>query len=294
MKRFLSAILIVFICILCLASCSDASDESVPVESSEAIEISAPQAVTKTLRVGTYNVKHCADVSDSDGKNGADTDETAVKVIADDILALDLDIVGLQEIDQNVPRSGRIDTMGLLSEYTGYKYYYYMEAVKWPNTTNVTAGSGILSKYPINMETAKTIELSRGDSWDQVRKLGCVEIDVEGTTVHFFNTHLTPLDIDMRNTEFAKINEQISDKEIAILTGDFNVPTFDEFKALTNLTNFNNEEHKFITYPRDQKFMDNILYTSNFTVNYEKSGVYEKGHSDHSLLYAEFEYTVFE
>lgn len=286
----------VFLAIICsftlfLASCSEEADTS--AESSKE-ESSVPVPVKKTLRVGTYNIKHCADVSDSDGKNGADTDETAVKVIADDILALDLDIVGLQEVDQNVPRSGKIDTMGLLSEYTGYKYYYYMEAVKWPNTTDVTAGSGILSKYPINMETAKTIELSRGNSWDQVRKLGCLEIDVEGTTVHFFNTHLTPLDIDMRSTEFNKINEQIKDKEIAILTGDFNVPTFDEFKALTNLTNFNNEEHKFITYPRDQKFMDNILYTSNFTVNYEKSGVYEKGHSDHSLLYAEFEYTVYE
>lgn len=286
----------VFLAIICsftlfLASCSEEVDTS--AESSKE-ESSVPVPVKKTLRVGTYNIKHCADVSDSDGKNGADTDETAVKVIADDILALDLDIVGLQEVDQNVPRSGKIDTMGLLSEYTGYKYYYYMEAVKWPNTTDVTAGSGILSKYPINMETAKTIELSRGNSWDQVRKLGCLEIDVEGTTVHFFNTHLTPLDIDMRSTEFNKINEQIKDKEIAILTGDFNVPTFDEFKVLTNLTNFNNEEHKFITYPRDQKFMDNILYTSNFTVNYEKSGVYEKGHSDHSLLYAEFEYTVYE
>ena len=27
---------------------------------------------------------------------------------------------------------------------------------------------------------------------------------------------------------------------------------------------------------------------------YKISGVYEKGHSDHSLLYAEFEYTVYE
>ncbi len=293
MKKLLCVLLAtVFVCSLCLAACSDR--EEATEESSEMPESSVPQAVKKTLRVGTYNIKHCADVSDSDGKNGADADETAVRVIADDILALDLDIVGLQEIDQNVRRSGMIDTMGLLSEYTGYKYYYYMEAIKWPNTTSSTAGSGILSKYPINTETAKTVELSRGDSWDQVRKLGCVEIDVEGTTVHFFNTHLTPLDIDMRSTEFAKIAEEVTDKEIAILTGDFNVPTFDEFAPLTNLTNFNSEEHKYITYPRDQKFMDNILYTSNFTVNYENSGVYEKGHSDHSLLYAELEYTVYE
>ena len=289
MKKYFSLFLAaIMLCTFCLASC--ATEEN----SEESVQESVPVPVTKTLRVGTYNIKHCADVSDSDGKAGTDADETAVKVIADDILALDLDIVGLQEVDQNVPRSGEIDTMGLLSEYTGYKYYYYMEAVVWPGTTDVTAGSGILSKYPINMDTAKTIELSRGNSWDQVRKLGCLEIDVEGTTVHFFNTHLTPLDIDMRTTEFQKIAEQVTDKEIAILTGDFNVPTFNEFAPLTNLTNFNNEEHKYITYPRDQKFMDNILYTSNFTVNYENSGVYEKGHSDHSLLYAEFEYTVYE
>lgn len=293
MKKLLCILLAtILLGTFCLASCTDSTEVS--EESSIQPESSAPQATKKTLRVGTYNIKHCADVSDSDGVNGADADETSVRVIADDILSLDLDIVGIQEVDQNVPRSGRIDTMALLSEYTGYKYYYYMEAVVWPGASTVTAGSGILSKYPINMETAQTIELSRGDTWDQVRKLGCVEIDVDGTVINFFNTHLTPLDKDMRDTEFAKIAEYVTDKEIAILTGDFNVPTFDEFAPLTNLTNFNNEEHKYITYPRDQKFMDNILYTSNFTVNYENSGVYEKGHSDHSLLYAEFEYTVYE
>ncbi|MBQ9848667.1 MAG: endonuclease/exonuclease/phosphatase family protein [Clostridia bacterium] len=287
MKKALSLILAALLvcCSVFATACNEG--ESSEAESPEA-ESTAP--ATKKLRVGTYNIKHGADVSPDDNTDGKDANADAIKVIAEDIKSLDLDIVGLQEIDQFMTRSGDVDTMGLLAEHTGYKYYYYIKAIdsKWKE--GASCGSGILSKYPINEETAYSIELSHGDNYDEVRMLGYAEIDVEGTTVHFFNTHLTPLDIEMRNVEFAKIAEKVTEKDICILTGDFNVPTFDEFKVLTNLTNFNNEEHKFITYPKDQKFMDNILYTSNFTPVYENSGVLENGHSDHSLLYAEFEY----
>lgn len=285
MKKLLSAFLaaVLLLGTLFAVGCSETTHTS--------SQQSTTEPTKKQLRVGTYNIKHGADVSDSDGVAGADADENSLRAIAEDIKSLELDIVGLQEVDNLVARSGFANQLALLSEYTGLEYTYYIRAVEWDSNEYSTAGSAILSKYPIIPGESSTIELSRGNTWDQVRKLGHVQIDVEGTVINFFNTHLTPLDLEMRTGEFAKIAEATKDKEYCILTGDFNCPSFDEFKVLENLTNFNCDERKFITYPVDQKFMDNICYSDEFKPVKDSGGVLENGNSDHSLLWAEFEYT---
>ncbi len=278
MKRILSIFLVALLSFSAFGLTACNKDEG---------EQNAPE--TKKIRIGTYNIKHGADVTKDDDVNGADANGDALKVIAEDIKSLNLDIVGLQEVDNLVPRSGTVNQLALLSEYTGYQYYYYMRAVVWPENDYATAGSAILSKYPIIAE--EMTELSRGDTWDAVRKLGYVKIDVDGTIFNVFNTHLTPLQPEVRSGEFQLINDATKDKEYCILTGDFNCPSFDEFKVLENLKNFNCDENKFITYPRDQKFMDNICYSDELTPVSGVGGVLEEGHSDHSLLWAEFEYT---
>lgn len=285
MKKFLSLFLVAVLSLgaVLMTGCGDSTSD----ESSN--ESQAPE--TKTIRIGTYNIKHGADVSEDDGVDGADADADTLKVIADDIKSLDLDIVGLQEVDNLAPRSGSTNQIALLSEYTGYQYFYYMRAVAWPSSEYASAGSAILSKYPIIEGSSSTEELSRGDTWDAVRKLGHVMIDVDGTIFNFYNTHLTPLQPEVRAGEFQLINEATKDKEYCLLTGDFNCPSFDEFDVLENLTNFNCDENKFITFPRDQKFMDNICYSDEFKPVEGVGGVLENGHSDHSLLWAEFEYT---
>lgn len=240
--------------------------------------------IYKKIRVASYNIKHGADVDKEARKSGAEARAEAFAVLAKDITDLDLDIVGLQEVDRFVPRSSNTDNLALLAEHTGYNYAYYMEAVVFPSPEGATAGSAILSRYPITF--GETVELSRGNTWDQVRKLGHVEIDVDGSSVHFFNTHLTPLDRPMRDREFALIREHTKDKTHVFLTGDFNVPTFEEFAVLSNMMPYNNDENKLITYPRDQKFMDNILYSGEFVPR--RGGVVENFHSDHNLLWAEF------
>lgn len=240
----------------------------------------------KTIRIASYNIKHGADVTTADDIDGREADAEAFRVLAKDITDLGADIVGLQEVDKHVPRSGNTDNLALLSEYTGYPYFYYMEAVFFPSPAGASAGSAILSKHPIL--SGEMNELTRGNTWDQVRKLGHVQVDFGGTVINFFNTHLTPLDRLMRDREFAGIREHTKGKTHSFLTGDFNVPSFEEFRVLENMKPFNNEENKLITYPRGQKFMDNILYSAEFTPI--QGGVVENGHSDHNLLWAEFSF----
>lgn len=290
MKKYLSFLLALLLSfgVTALTSCDSTDVENTDVESeSSSEEVIEP----KKIRIGSYNIKHGADVSDSDGVNYADADETAFQTLAEDIKSLDLDIVGIQEIDNLAPRSGALNQLALLSEYTGYQYFYYMRNIAWPSSSFASAGSGILSKYPIIAGSESNTELSRGKSWDQVRMLGYVKINVEGTIINFFNTHLTPLQPEVRAGEFSLINEASKDKEYCFLTGDFNCPSFDEFKVLENLTNYNCDERKFITYPKDQKFMDNICYSDEFRPVENVGGVLENFHSDHSLLWGEFEYT---
>lgn len=290
MKKFISLILVALIpfTMFALTACNQDADNVLDTSESSATQEEVVEP--KRIRIGTYNIKHGADVSKTDGVNYADTDETAFQTLAEDIKSLDLDIVGLQEVDNLAPRSGSLNQLALLSEYTGYKYFYYMRNIAWPSSSYASAGSGILSKYPIIAGSESSTELSRGNSWDQVRMLGHVTIDVDGTMIHFYNTHLTPLQPEVRAGEFLLINDATKDKEYCFLTGDFNCPSFEEFNVLENLKIFNCDENKFITYPKDQKFMDNIGYSAKFTPVANVGGVLENFHSDHSLLWAEFEY----
>jgi endonuclease/exonuclease/phosphatase family metal-dependent hydrolase len=59
------------------------------------------------LRVASYNIRHGADVN------------LQMQVLADDITGLNIDVVGLQEVDIGAARSGGIDTMAALSAASG-------------------------------------------------------------------------------------------------------------------------------------------------------------------------------
>ena len=64
------------------------------------------------LRVATYNIRAGADV------------DRDVSVIAEDIRALDLDIVGLQEVDICTKRSKLTDQLQTIAELDGLIFHY--------------------------------------------------------------------------------------------------------------------------------------------------------------------------
>ncbi len=285
MKRTISYILIVVMAIS-LAACVRNGDvhETTPTVSGELSTTPEPQETTTnvttrntlTLRIGSYNIA-----------NGREVDHD-MKLIAEDVLKKELDIVGFQEVDRHASRSKFIDTMALLSEYTGYKYYHYTKALNIAGNPekyghNGEYGTGILSKYPI-LET-DSILLESGTH--EQRAYGYAKIDVNGTIVNFFNTHLSYEDYTVRSNQFKILADMLKDMPNCILTGDFNVSGMTEYKALSFMTPAATVDGSPITFPKSGKTIDNIIFTNNFKL--KNVGSLKNDHSDHYLMYTVLE-----
>jgi len=215
------------------------------------------------LRVGSYNIKNGSQVNHN------------FKLIADDIIEMNLDIVGLQEVDQLTNRNGRIDTMKNLGQFTGY-YYKFAKAISYQGGEY---GVGILSRYPI--ESFEIIRLYSGGK--EQRVLSHAVININGFQVDFFNTHLSYESRDIRDEQFKAVARKLADYQYFILTGDFNTSDTAEFTVIAK--SFLVNPKKYVTFPGGKSHIDNIVLSENWAVI--DSGTLEKGHSDHSMLWAE-------
>ena len=221
----------------------------------------------KTLRIGSYNIKHAADAN------------LNLNTIAQIIKSQNLDIVGLQEIDYKTSRSKKVDQPAKLAEYAEMPYYVFVRAIDYQGGEY---GTLILSKYPIISSEVIPLE-----SWDKEgRALGHAVIDIGGKTIDFFNTHLSYEDRALRTLQFFEVSEKTDLCENFILTGDFNTADFSEFGVLG--ANLLNDTFRFYpTFPGGNSAIDNIVYTDSFKEI--ASGTVTQSYSDHYLLWAEFE-----
>jgi len=257
------------------SSSESTSDISGVTSESSSVEITTEDMTDKvTLRIGSYNIANGRVVSH------------AIKLLANDILSKDLDIVGFQEVDKYAKRSKYIDTMKLLAEYTGYEYYSYTKAINIAGDEatygqNGEYGTGILSKYPI-VESGST-KLDSGSH--EQRMVGYAKINVNGQIINFYNTHLSFEDFEIRTKQFETLADILKDKEHCILTGDFNIVGFTEYKNIPFMNTTCNANNWLTTFPSSGGSIDNILFSSEFTIG--ESGVVDRSHSDHNLLYAE-------
>ncbi len=294
MKKIISVFLIAVLCLgmVVMSSCSENSGASSEAESSQAeatensegtvSEVSVEESKSQgpiTLKIGTYNIA-----------NGRDVDWD-FSLIAKDIVDNGLDIVGLQEVDILCERSKFTDTMERLKEYTGMEYYAYFKCIDLKGDEakygkKGAYGTAILSKYPI--VGTNDVELNPGTQVER-RLLGCSKIDVNGTEINFFVTHLSHNNATVRASEFKKVAATVKVAKNVILVGDFNVGSFDEFNVLENLSRVNNPENGYITYPSSKSMIDNICYSSEFTYVEDSAYTFHRSHSDHMLFVAEFQ-----
>ncbi len=224
-------------------------------------------AMPLTLRIGSYNIKHGAE---------AGLDLTKIGEV---IKSRELDIVGLQEIDYKTTRSNGVDQPAKLAEAADMPYYVFVPAIDYQGGKY---GTLILSKYPI--VSSEVVPLV---SWDkEARALGHAVIDVNGRRLDFFNTHLAHDDASLRTLQFAEVAEKTSLCKDFILTGDFNTAKFSEFSVF-DADILNRAERNYPTFESGSA-IDNIVYTDSFSET--ESGTVTKSHSDHYMLWAEFEW----
>lgn len=257
---------------------SSSPEESTPESSDEPTESPTesetepepePEPETITLKIGSYNIA-----------NGGGADH--VPNLGADIKNKGLDIVGIQEVDQFANRTGNVDTMKLLSESSGLPYYTFFRAIGIPGGSY---GVGVLSRYPIVSDS-----ITKLYSWQEgheARVLGLAVIDVNGTKINFFVTHLSYESKTARDKQFAEIGRAVEGLDNFIITGDFNTSDFKEYSPIKDSDMVNNSTHSIKTFPSPTptSSIDNIVFSKN-DWEFGTPAVLPNGKSDHCMLYA--------
>ena len=223
-----------------------------------------------SLKVGSYNIRH-GELVDYD-----------MSRLAADILACDLDVVGLQEVDKNTRRTGGRDLLRELAEACGYEYYAFFAAMDFGGGEY---GIGIISKYPIKSTDSKMLTVLPDT---EPRVLAHAVIDVDGLEVDFYNTHISYESREIRATQLEEIRGYISSRRTAVLVGDFNVSKISEIDVAFpdhRRANKNNQP----TFPVGREVIDEIVCTTYWSIR--SCEVYDvRGNSDHNLLFATVDY----
>ena len=224
--------------------------------------------VTFRVRFGSYNIYH--------GGNNKD-----LKKIAANIVNNGIEIVGLQEVDNNTNRSGKVNQVKRLSELTGYKYYYFFKAISHDGGEY---GTAILSKYPI--ESSNKIKLSSGSA--EQRVLGHCVINVNGEKINFFVTHLSYDGEEggaSRSKQFSEVAAELAKYDNFVLSGDFNTRNLDEYSVIAGSKLVNSKENPQITYPDGKSPLDNLVYSTS-TWKFGIINVVKESYSDHYMIHS--------
>jgi endonuclease/exonuclease/phosphatase family metal-dependent hydrolase len=164
------------------------------------------------LRVATYNVRGCR------GIDGLRSEKRIAEVIA----SLEVDVIGLQELDLNRSRSAGIDQAGLIAEQLGWQRIFHPAM----RIANEQYGDAILSRWPMQLRQARELPSVTTRVCPETRAAIWVEIETPGGPVQVINTHLG---LGQRE-RFMQAKLLVGDewvgrtnaKEALILMGDFN------------------------------------------------------------------------
>jgi endonuclease/exonuclease/phosphatase family metal-dependent hydrolase len=178
--------------------------------------------------------------------------EVRILHIIDNLIELDPDIIGLQEINESLTAGG-IDNQAKviadsLSSYFGIPYYYYYEFTHLAWWDQFREFVGIISKYPV--EETGYRQLTAGVF---PRKVVWNKINTPIGTVNVFTTHLSAFNLwEIRIQQVQQIISFVDSIEFqhpviaSILTGDFNDPP--DSTSIQQLTNTGTDTFYVMTY----------------------------------------------
>ena len=229
-------------------------------------EMLTQTAAPLTLRVGSYNIRHGADV-------GLD-----MSILAADLRALDLDLVGLQEVDICTSRVGGLDTLSLLADAAGYGHRAFAKSMDYRGGEY---GTAILSRYPIVDFRVLPLPMTEGL---EPRAVGVTTLFIGERRVTFCNTHLSVETAEAREAQFAYLGELLASEDFFVLTGDFNTVELGGFERIAGERFVNRGQYP--TFAPTGSPIDNIVYGAAWRL-LDAGMKSSEGHSDHNLLWAE-------
>jgi endonuclease/exonuclease/phosphatase family metal-dependent hydrolase len=201
--------------------------------------------------------------------------------LAEQITQSGADVVCLQEVDRGAARSDRVDMPAYLSEHTELKHYYF---IKIRDFQGGEYGTAILSRYPIT--DAKTLNYPVTVA-TQGTSCGYAVLDVEGTPVTVFNTHLS-VENEESNTEtlccLGDILATLRREEKSFLCcGDFNTSP----KKVSRFIPWVSLAHNGLTTYADRS-IDHVLYFGKITVaNTRTLNTQKDKVTDHNMVLTE-------
>ncbi len=216
------------------------------------------QSEPLTLRVLTYNIHHGAGM---DGR-------IDLERIAGIIRESGADIVALQEVDNGVRRSGKVDQPQKLGELAG------MQAVFGGNfdLQGGSYGNAVLTKLPVTSQTNHRLP-RLGDN--EQRGLLETHLRKGEREIVFLATHIDHQKDDTERLASANVIEKlIEDKPegIVFLAGDFNATpettTIKKFKTFLIVCESRSDD-PLLSYPADvpARRIDYIMYRENDALN---------------------------
>lgn len=240
----------------------------------------APAGAPITLRVMTYNIHH---------GEGIDKKIDLARIAAL-ITQEKVDLVGVQEVDKGVERSGRRDLIAELATLTGLTPIF----AKNINHQGGEYGNAILSRFPI--KSWANTHLRASDPAEQ-RGVLRATLDVHGRTLVFLCTHLDHRSNDAARWEaLPQLDALIAPlaPAPAILVGDFNdVPTGRVYRQLaTTYTDtwaaVGQGEGHTIPAERPRKRIDYLWITPQRGLEPVRAWVLRSEASDHLPVVAEY------
>lgn len=235
----------------------------------------------KKLVTLTYNIHH-----------GAPENSTEVNLnnIADVIRESGAELVSLQEVDVNVPRSGNVNQIQELAKILDMHFYFS----KSINYSGGEYGVAILSKYPL---TNTRNELLPMPTAGEQRSVAMATINLPGAvTVEFASTHLD-LKIPNRTAQVERLNAiSKSLNKPFFVGGDYNaIPTSSEMVKLKEEFNLSCVSSCPFSFPvrTPNKAIDFVAFNksaaSKFTLVSANAMIGEYA-SDHLPVVAVFNY----
>ena len=274
------------------------------------------------LRVTTFNIGYLSGMTNNQSiKREQAFFEANLNQAKEVIGNLDVDILGLQEIDFDSDRSfnvNQMDAIAVSGKFSnGYKSINwdkrYVPFPYWPPTNHfgkVISGQATLSKYPIISSQTLTLNHNMNipayyRAFYLDRLLQIAEVDFQGIKVKVMNVHLEAFDKQTRLEQMKVIINEF-EKSAAIqpvlLMGDFNseVPGRHNYKDaidmlmeldwIASAIPFDMEStHGTYSSVFPERMIDYIFYNTNFLVCDSSKVLSEVGQvSDHLPVWASF------